>query len=223
MTFRRTVIVYTGVCCIFATARAAEPIPSDPAYYHQGELAGSLKNDAPLPLYDSDPQSLANRLFAAFYTRISEIPSKRGGTAIRRIEGGDVIDFLAWTGNAYWSDVETCRRLSVLLDECVADPSRVRPTDPLRRAILQRDLWAPFDFLVSRNICAPRRQSNSPTPRVHLPQARDGHPHPDSVAARNQIASRHVCARGQVQAIRVRSSIRPRHRLSATASVHRTE
>ncbi len=152
MKFRRIVILHVGVCFIVSSGRAAEPDHSDPAYYHQGELAGSLRSDAPLPLYGADPHSLANRLFAALYIRTSEIPTKRGGTPIRRIEGGDVIDFLAWTESAYWSDAETCRRISVLLDECVADPSRMRPADPLRRAMLQRDLWAPFDFLVSRNI-----------------------------------------------------------------------
>ncbi len=152
MTFRRIVIVGAAVCCIAASGRAAEPDRVDPAYYHRGELAGSLKSDAPLPLYDADPQSLANRLFAAFYIRASDIPTKRGGAPLRRIEGGDVIDFLAWAGSDYWSAPDTCQRLSALLDECLEDPLRVRPADPLRRAILQRDLWAPFDFLVSRNI-----------------------------------------------------------------------
>lgn len=129
----------------------AKPEP-DPAYYHDGGLAGSLKSDAPLALYDADPQSLPNRLFAAFYIRKSNIPTKRGGPNVPRIEGGDVIDFLAWTGSDYWSAPETCERLSTLLDEWLADPSKYRPADPLKRAILQRDLWAPFDFLISRNI-----------------------------------------------------------------------
>jgi hypothetical protein len=152
MKFRQIVMFGAGVCCIAALGRAVEPDRLDPAYYHQGELAGSLKSDAPLPLYDADPQSLANRLFAAFYIRTSDIPTKRGGTPLPRIEGGDVIDFLAWAGSDYWSTPQTCQRLDSLLDECLADPMRVRPADPLRRAILQRDLWAPFDFFVSRNI-----------------------------------------------------------------------
>jgi hypothetical protein len=152
MNSRPIALLCLCVCCSTVAVCGAEPAHSDPAYYHQGELAGSLKTDAPLALYNSDPQSLANRLFAAFYIRTSEIPTKRGGTPLQRIEGGDVIDFLAWTGSAYWSDPETCRRLSVLLDECLAHPSRVRPADPLKRAILQRDLWAPFDFLIGRNM-----------------------------------------------------------------------
>jgi hypothetical protein len=145
-------ILVVLVCCIGSAASAAENDGLDPAYYHEGELAGSLRSDAPLAIYDADPQSLLNRLFAAFYIRTSEIPTKRGGQPVRRIEGGDLIDFLAWPGSDYWSSRETCARLSALLDECLAKPEQIRPADPVRRAMLQRDLWAPFDYLISRNI-----------------------------------------------------------------------
>ncbi len=131
---------------------AADPHELDPAYYHDGELAGSLKSAEPLPIYDADPQHLTNRLFAAFYIRTSHIPTKRGGEPVERIEGGDVIDFQAWPGSDYWSSEETCLRLHALLDECLADPSKFRPADPLKRAILQRDLWAAFDYYIGRNI-----------------------------------------------------------------------
>lgn len=151
MSFHRQLTLSIAMFCVEALAQAADPAARDASYFLEGELAGSLKSDRPLPLYDADPQSLANRLFAAFYIRKSEIPGKRGGTPIHRIEGGDVIDFLAWPGSAYWSDPETCRRLSSLLDECLADFSRVRPADPVRRALLQRDLWAAFDFYAGQN------------------------------------------------------------------------
>lgn len=146
------VILFAQLWCIAATWPAVEADDLDPAYHHEGELAGSLKSEAPLAIYDADPRSLANRLFAAYYIRTSEIPTKRGGAPIRRIEGGDGIDFLAWAGSDYWSSPETCQRLSALLDECLANPVQLRPADPVRRAILQRDLWAPFDFLISRKI-----------------------------------------------------------------------
>ena len=41
------------------TVIAEEPDSQDPAYHHVGELAGSLKSDQPLPLYDVDPHDLA--------------------------------------------------------------------------------------------------------------------------------------------------------------------
>ncbi len=149
---RRLLLFVVAIGGIALAGRAAAVEPAEDAYFREGELSGSLKSDAPLALYDTDPNSLVNRLFAAFYIRDSNIPTKRGGTPIRRIEGGDVIDFLAWPGSGYWSSPATCQRLSSLLDECLADLSRVRPADPVRRAMLQRDLWAPFDFLVSCNM-----------------------------------------------------------------------
>jgi len=152
MDFHRLLTLTISMCCVAALAHAADPEHRDSSYFLEGELAGSLKSDRPLPLYDPDPQSLVNRVFAAFYIRASEIPGKRGGTPIRRIEGGDVIDFLAWPGSAYWSEPETCRRLSSLVDECLDNLPRLRPADPLRRAMLQRDLWAVFDFYAGRNI-----------------------------------------------------------------------
>jgi hypothetical protein len=134
------------------TGIAAEPDPQDPAYHHDGELAGSLKSDQPLPLYDVDPAHLANRLFAAFFIRESNIPTKRGGQPVKRIEGGDVVDFYAWPSSTYWSEPATMNRISALLEECLAEPTRLRPADPLRRAVLLRDLWAPFDFFIGRHI-----------------------------------------------------------------------
>src|SRR5262249_7704944 len=148
----RLLILTVAVGAVSSVSPAADPQALDPAHYHEGELAGSLKSADPLPLYDAESTSLVNRLFAAFYIRNSEIPTKRGGTPVSRIEGGDAIDFLAGPGRDYWSDPETCRRLSALLDECLADRARVRPADPLKRAMLQRDLWAVFDYYAGRNI-----------------------------------------------------------------------
>src|SRR5690348_16743699 len=45
-------------------------------YYTEGPLRGSLKSDHPLPLYDTDPNHLWNRLFAVFYIRPSELSSR---------------------------------------------------------------------------------------------------------------------------------------------------
>ena len=96
MSFHRQLTLSIALFCIEALAQGADQEVLDSSYFLEGELAGSLKSERPLPLYNADPQSLANRLFAAFYIRTSEIPSKRGGTPLRRIEGGDGIDFLAW-------------------------------------------------------------------------------------------------------------------------------
>ncbi len=131
---------------------AAELEELDPASYHTGELNGSLRSAEPLPLYDADPQHLWNRLFAAIAIRHSNLPSKRGGTPVARIEGGDKIEFLAWPGTAYWDEPETVSRLERLLDEFLNQKGEQLSTVPLKRVMLQRDLWAAFDYLISQNI-----------------------------------------------------------------------
>ena len=73
---------------------AAEIEEQDPAYYHTGELAGSLRTDEPPPFFDADPQHLWNRIFAAATIRPSRLPSRRDGPPVARIEGGDRIEFL---------------------------------------------------------------------------------------------------------------------------------
>lgn len=135
-----------------AVLSAAEFPEQDPAYYHEGELRGSLRVAGPLPLYDADPQHLWNRIFAAIAIRQSNLPSKRGGTPIARIEGGDTIDFLAWPGTTYWDEPETVARIEKLLDQFLKEQGEKLIADPLKRVMLQRDLWAAFDFYTSQNI-----------------------------------------------------------------------
>ena len=124
----------------------------DAAYYHRGDLAGSLKSAEPLAVYDADPQHLWNRLFAAFYTRTSQLPSEPSGPPIRRIEGGDYIDFLAWGGSEYWSAPETMSRLHRLVDEFLEEDGAAMIQDPLRRTLMLRDLWAAYDHFTTQNI-----------------------------------------------------------------------
>ena len=155
-------VISIGLTMVLASRSlfAVEIDDPDPAYYHTGELAGSLRTADPLPLYDADPQHLWNRLFAAISMRHSLLPSKRGGMPVARIEGGDSIDFLAWPGTTYWDEPETVARLEVLLDEFQQQHAERMSSDPVRRVILQRDLWAVFDYLISQNIA---RRGNQET------------------------------------------------------------
>ena len=131
---------------------AAELEEQDPAYYHTGELAGSLRSTEPLPLFDVDPRHLWNRVFAAVTIRPSLLPSVRGGPAVARIEGGDRIEFFGWGGTTYWDEPANVERLERLLDEFLGQQGEKLSTDPLKRVLLQRDLWALFDFLMIRYI-----------------------------------------------------------------------
>lgn len=146
-----------------------------PEWYHlDGPLRGSLKSDAPLPLYDARPEHLWNRLFAIFYIRPSELPSRPEypqdstkldewdrkmrerklpvGPVVKRIEGGDVPGFLAWPKTRHYSELATFQRADKLLDEFIETHGERLIDEPLKRAFLQRDLWAVFDHLVGQNI-----------------------------------------------------------------------
>lgn len=130
-------LVLTGMA--LSGTRAAGP---DEAYYREGPLAGSLKSDRPLPLYDKDPEHLWNRLFAAFYIRPGENPTSGQP---RRIEGGDAyLEPLLWPETPYFSTPEFFARASRLLDEFPGGAGEKPGQDPLKRALFQHDLWAVF-------------------------------------------------------------------------------
>ncbi len=162
-------LLWIGV--VFVPCLAAE---SPDGYYRDGPLRGSLKSDRPLPLYDADPEHLWNRLFAMFYIRPSDLPSRPKypndttkldewdrkmrngklppGPVVKRIEGGDVLGILAWPKTRYFSEPSFCRRANQLLDEFLEADGQRLIRDPLKRAFLQRDLWVVFDHLVGQNI-----------------------------------------------------------------------
>lgn len=146
----------SAVSCAMVFAVRSRPARCDEiitdGVYSTGVLAGSLKDDAPLPLYDADPGHLWNRIFSVLYVRSSNLPDAPGGKPIQRIEGGDVIDFLAWGRTTYWSSPEVFNRLNPLLDEFLGQGGATMIDEPLRRAVFLRDLWAAFDHLVERNI-----------------------------------------------------------------------
>lgn len=135
----------------------AGPIPAadfdeqDPAYYHTGDLAGSLRSARPLPLFDADPDHLWNRLFAAATIRSSRLPSTEGGPPVPRIEGGDRIEFFGWGGTTYWDDPENVAQFEELLDWFLEEKGETLSNDPLKRVLLQHDLWTVFDFLMVRH------------------------------------------------------------------------
>jgi hypothetical protein len=124
----------------------------EPAYYHTGVLSGSLKSADPLPLYDADPRHLWNRLFAALYVRPSHLPDAAGGPPVTRIEGGDTIDFLGWSGTNWWDEPAVAGRITALLKEFEEQRGAELIDDPLHRAILLRDLWAVFDYFTDQNM-----------------------------------------------------------------------
>lgn len=120
--------------------------------HHAGPLKGTLKSDAPLPIYDSDPKHLWNRMFAAFYTRPRILPAEDGQPGMVRYEGGDAIEFLAWGSTRYWSTEAVFQKVNPLLDEFLRNNGARLIEEPLKRAVFQHDLWAVFDHLIDQNI-----------------------------------------------------------------------
>jgi hypothetical protein len=81
--------------------------------------------------------------------RTGKLPS---GSVARRIEGGDVPLLLAWKKTRHYSESASLERENRLLDEFLETRGERLIADPLKRAFLQRDLWAVFDHLVGQNI-----------------------------------------------------------------------
>src|SRR6186713_3217600 len=105
-----------------------------PEYFHQqGPLKGSLKSDAPLPIFHADTRHLWNRLFAAFYIRPRVIAASDEQPKERvRYEGGDVIEFLAWGTTSYWASSDVFAKVNPLLDEFLSGGGADLISDPLK-------------------------------------------------------------------------------------------
>jgi hypothetical protein len=88
-------------------------------------------------LYDPDPNHLWNRLCRSLYRR-----EWRDG----RQYGYDELDPLLWHSTKYLLINPSYRQVVTLLDEFLTTHAERAITNPLKRAIFQRDLWAIFDW-----------------------------------------------------------------------------
>jgi len=91
--------------------------------------------------YDSRPDHIWNRLHRQFFIRIAQDGKQFGF---------DELDPLLWTETKYLISGPSHQQALSLLDEFLAQHADRLITDPLKRAMLQRDLWAIFDWLSSR-------------------------------------------------------------------------
>jgi hypothetical protein len=94
-------------------------------------------------LYNDSPAHLWNRLHASLFVRVA--PDGRE-------YGADRVDPLLWVGSTYLLQGPTHVRAVKLLNEFVDRHGEQLIRDPLRRAVLQRDLWAIFDWLEGAHI-----------------------------------------------------------------------
>jgi len=110
---------------------------------------------APKPLiprwtiYDQDPDHLWNRMFRQFYGRTSGDGTEYGSHSL---------DPLLWFETTYLLEEESTQRALALLDEFTSTGGEELIVDPMRRALLQRDLWAVFDWTTLRQDTFPEER-----------------------------------------------------------------
>ena len=100
---------------------------------------GTAPDSVAWNLYDADPNHIWNRLYRTLYRRQSSDGKEHGY---------DELDPLLW---AYTKDllVDPGYGAAIdVLDEFLTSHSERAINDPLKRAILQRDLWAVFDWTI---------------------------------------------------------------------------
>lgn len=88
--------------------------------------------------YDSDPEHLWNRLHRAIH-----------GWEVRHLDPEPASDSLHWPADP--SDIAGLAQMSLskLLEEFLTRNGQDRVKDPIKRAVLQRDLWMVFDWSLS--------------------------------------------------------------------------
>ncbi|HKX00199.1 MAG TPA: hypothetical protein VJN43_20840 [Bryobacteraceae bacterium] len=93
-------------------------------------------------LFDSNPTHIWNRLHAALYER-----SDADGHGY----GRDELDPLLWAQTRYLISGPSRDAAIRVMDEFLSGQAERLIRDPIKRAILQRDLWAVFDWLAERS------------------------------------------------------------------------
>lgn len=88
-------------------------------------------------LYDPNPTHLWNRLYRSLYQRL---------TLDGKDYGYDELDPLLWSQTTFLLKSPACQEATALLDEFLSTHGENLIKDPTKRAMLQRDLWAIFDW-----------------------------------------------------------------------------
>ena len=100
-----------------------------------------LRSQASVNLYDPNPAHLWNRLHSVLFIR-EDLPD----TA--RLP--DALDPPLWLNSKYLLEKPSHERVLRILDEFLQSHGEKLIQDPVKRAILTRDLWAVFDWSVER-------------------------------------------------------------------------
>jgi hypothetical protein len=100
-------------------------------------LAATQHRSPASAIFDSDPNHIWNRTYSCLVIR-------RGTDG--REYGAEALDPLLWYKTHHLLSGDSHRRAIACLDEFLRNHAERTVGDPLKRAILQRDLWAVFDW-----------------------------------------------------------------------------
>src|SRR5579859_4859305 len=95
-----------------------------------------------LTLYHANPEHLWNRLRAALFVRAG--PDGHG-------YGQDGLEPLLWEGSKHLLEGQSHKQAVAVLEEFVKNHGEKLVKDPLKRAVLQRDLWLIFNWVESKH------------------------------------------------------------------------
>jgi hypothetical protein len=98
----------------------------------------SLRAAGTTGLFYSDPRHISNRLYRQLHVRRDSSGKEHGF---------DALDPLLWNDTNYLLDAKSWSRTLALADEFLRTHAERQITNPTKRAILQRDVWAIFDWV----------------------------------------------------------------------------
>jgi hypothetical protein len=124
-----------SLCALQDGLAETQAAPGDPSKPPQ--LAG---------IYDPDPHHIWNRLFVTFYRQKVTNAIFRDGDLAGWV-GPDVLDPPIGYQPRFLLEDEPFGKCNALLDEFLSRNGAALIRDPLKRTLLQRDLWAVFDVL----------------------------------------------------------------------------
>jgi hypothetical protein len=101
----------------------------------------ALETTAPNTIYDSNPKHLWNRLNETLFQRTAQDGKKFGL---------DELDILYWFRTQTLLTEPTHQQALAVMDEFIHSHGEKLISDPLKRALLQRDLWELFDWSAKR-------------------------------------------------------------------------
>jgi hypothetical protein len=124
-------LIVAGVCTWCAGA------------FGQGQGSSQGSNQPHAALFNPDPEHVSNRLYRQIHIRSSSDGEEYGF---------EDLDPLLWRETKYLLGGDSNKKALDLLDEFLRTGAERQIRDPVRRAILQRDLWAVFDWASSSSL-----------------------------------------------------------------------